>query len=48
MFVFLGLGYLTKGAPSYNKDTCSTIFIVALFRIARNLLLRGKWECVLC
>jgi len=25
-----------KGAPTYNKDTCSTMFIAALFIIARS------------
>jgi hypothetical protein len=30
------LGIYPNDAPSYNKDCCSTIFIVALFIIARN------------
>ena len=30
------LGIYPKGAPTYNKDTCSTIFIDALFIIARS------------
>ena len=30
------LGIYPKGAPSYHKDTCSTMFIAALFVIARN------------
>jgi hypothetical protein len=30
------LGIYTKDAPIYNKDTCSTIFIAALFIIARS------------
>jgi hypothetical protein len=30
------LGIYTKVAPTYNKDTCSTVFIVALFIIARS------------
>ena len=29
------LGIYTKEAPTYKKDTCSTMFIVALFIIAR-------------
>jgi hypothetical protein len=30
------MGIYTKDAPIYNKDTCSTMFIAALFRIARS------------
>jgi len=30
------LGAYPKDAPSHHKDTCSTIFIAALFIIARN------------
>ena len=30
------LGIYPKGAPTYNKETCSTMFIAALFIIARN------------
>ena len=30
------LGIYPKDAPSYHKDTCSTMVIVALFIIARN------------
>jgi hypothetical protein len=30
------LGIYPKGAPMYNKDTCSTMFIAALFIIART------------
>lgn len=30
------LGHISKGTPSYHKDTCSTVFIAALFRIVRN------------
>jgi hypothetical protein len=30
------LGIYPKGAPTYNKDTCSTMFIAALFIIARS------------
>ena len=29
------MGIYTKDAPIYNKDTCSTMFIAALFIIAR-------------
>jgi len=29
------LGIYPNDAPSYNKDTCSTVFIEALFIIAR-------------
>jgi len=29
------LGIYPKDAPTYNKDTCSTVFIAALFMIAR-------------
>ena len=32
------LGIYPKDAPTYNKDTCSTMFIEALFIIAR------KWK----
>ena len=30
------LGIYPKDAPTYNKDTCSTMFITALFIIARS------------
>jgi hypothetical protein len=30
------LGIYPKHAPTYNKNTCSTMFIVALFIIARS------------
>jgi hypothetical protein len=30
------LGMYPKDAPTYNQDTCSTMFIVALFIIARS------------
>jgi hypothetical protein len=30
------LGIFLKGIPSYFMDTCSTIFIAALFIIAKN------------
>ena len=30
------LGMYPKDAPTYNKETCSTMFIVALFIIARS------------
>jgi hypothetical protein len=30
------LGIYPKAAPTYNKDTCSTMFIAALFIIARR------------
>jgi hypothetical protein len=30
------LGIYLKHAPTYNKDTCSTLFIAALFIIARS------------
>jgi hypothetical protein len=29
------LGIYPKNAPAYNQDTCSTMFIAALFIIAR-------------
>jgi hypothetical protein len=29
-------GHMPKDAPLYHKDICSTMFIVALFIIARN------------
>jgi hypothetical protein len=31
------LGIYPKDAPTHNKDTCSTMFIAALFIIARTL-----------
>ena len=31
------LGICPKYVPTYNKDTCFTMFTAALFRIARNL-----------
>ena len=30
------LGIYPKDAPTYNKDTCSTMFIAALFILARS------------
>jgi hypothetical protein len=30
------LGIYTKDAPKYNKDICSSMFIAALFIIARS------------
>jgi len=30
------MGIYLKDVPTYNKDTCSTMFIAALFIIARN------------
>jgi hypothetical protein len=30
------LGIYSKDAPTYNKDTCSTVFIATLFIIARS------------
>jgi hypothetical protein len=30
------LGIYTKYAPTYNKNTCSTMFIAALFIVARS------------
>jgi hypothetical protein len=30
------LGIYLANAPTYNKDTCSTMFIAALFIIARS------------
>jgi len=30
------LGISPKGAPIYNKDTCYTMFIAALFIISKN------------
>jgi hypothetical protein len=30
------LGIYPEDAPTYNKDTCSTMFIAALFIIARS------------
>jgi len=30
------LGIYTENAPTCNKDTCSTMFIAALFIIARS------------
>jgi len=30
------LGVYTNDVPTYNKDTCSTMFIAALFIIARS------------
>jgi hypothetical protein len=30
------LGIYLEDAPTYNRDTCSTMFIVALFVIARR------------
>jgi hypothetical protein len=30
------LGIYSEDAPTYNKDTCSTMFIAALFIIARS------------
>jgi len=36
------LGIYPIDAPTYNKDTCSTLFIAALFIIARS------WEDPRC
>lgn len=33
---FIILGYISRGSLSYNKVTCSNIFIAALVIIARN------------
>jgi hypothetical protein len=30
------MGIYPKDAPTYNKDTCSTMFLAALFIIARS------------
>ena len=30
------LGIYPRGVPPYNKDTCTTMFIAALFIIARS------------
>jgi len=30
------LGIYPKGAPTYNKETCSTMFITASFIIIKN------------
>jgi hypothetical protein len=30
------LGIYSKDVPTYNKDTCSTMFIAALFIITRS------------
>jgi hypothetical protein len=35
-------GHITKGALTYNKDTCTIMFIAAFFIIARN----KSYECV--
>jgi hypothetical protein len=32
----LGISYLPEDVPACNKDTCSTMFIAALFIIARS------------
>ena len=37
------LGKYPKDAPPYFKDTCSTMFIVALFIIARNWK-QSRWS----
>ena len=29
-------GHIPKDTPTYNKDTCSTVFIATLFIIARS------------
>ena len=34
--VILSLGIYSKDAPPHYKDTCSTMFIAALFLLARN------------
>jgi hypothetical protein len=34
--LILLLGIFPEAAPTWNKDTCSTIFIAALFIIARS------------
>ena len=36
------LGIYPKDAPPYNKDTCSTMFIAALFIIAKS------WKDLIC
>jgi hypothetical protein len=36
------LGICPKDVPTYNKDTCSTMFIAALYIIARS------WEQARC
>jgi hypothetical protein len=38
------LGIYSKDAPSYNKDTSSTIFIAVLFIIARSWKQRNGYR----
>ena len=38
------LGIFLKDSPTYNKDTCSTMFIAALFIIARNNPFVPQWK----
>jgi hypothetical protein len=40
---FLFLGIYPKDVPPYRKDMCSTMFIAALFVIARNWKLGQLW-----
>jgi hypothetical protein len=40
-------GHRLKGAPLCNKDTCSTMFITALFIIARNWKQPRGLSCVI-
>jgi hypothetical protein len=37
------LGKYPKDAPTYNKDTCSTVFIAALFIIAKYSLIYNSY-----
>jgi hypothetical protein len=37
------LGIYPEDAPTYNKDTCSTMFIAALFIIARSCPSTEEW-----
>ena len=37
------LGIYPEDAPTGKKDTCSTMFIAALFIIARSWKFLGKW-----
>jgi hypothetical protein len=38
------LGIYPEGAPSYNKETCSTMFIAALFIISRRIFLNREMD----
>ena len=40
------LGIYPEDAPAFNKDICSTMFIAALFTIARNWIPRMDKENV--